>query len=259
MPRDRRPARLILAGPALALAIVLTWTMPASDLANSNERVGAAPAAVREKSARERYEAVRARGAPVAVIRHRTALRAGPGADSERLALIRRATDFDSARVLAVSGRRGKWLRVIATELPNGGRGWVRIGAVRLVANPWRITADLSDREVTVARGGRVVRRFQVAVGGPSTPTPVGRFAVTDKIRFTDGSQAYGCCALALSGHQPNIAQGWSGGDRLAIHGTLLSGTIGYAASLGCLRARDEDARWLLDRVLLGTVVEFKP
>ena len=174
------------------------------------------------------------------------------------LAVLRRRTEFDSPRVLAVAGREGDWLRVIATELPNGGRGWIRMRAARLVANPWRITADLSDREVTVTRRGRVVRRFPVAVGGAGTPTPSGRFSVTDKIRFRTGSTAYGCCALALSGHQPNIAQGWAGGDRLAIHGTLQSSTIGLAASHGCLRARNEDASWVLDRVLLGTVVEFR-
>jgi lipoprotein-anchoring transpeptidase ErfK/SrfK len=207
----------------------------------------------------DRYERLRERGDVVAVLRRPVALREEPSLESDALALVGRRTEFDSPRVFAVSGREGDWLRVIATELPNDRRGWVPIDAVRLVGSEWRVTADLSAREVTVVRAGRVVRRFPVAVGGASTPTPVGRFAVTDKIRFTGGSEAYGCCAIALTGHQPNIAQGWTGGDRLAIHGTRLSSTIGAAASLGCLRARDADARWLLDRVLLGTLVEFRP
>ena len=201
---------------------------------------------------------MRERGAPVAVIRRRTHLRTAPSAHAPSSALITRRTEYDSPRVLAVTGRRGSWLRVIATELPNGERGWIPWRAARLVPNQWRITADLSEREVTVTRAGRVVRRFPVAIGGPSTPSPVGRYSVTDKIRFTGGSGAYGCCAVGLSGHQPHIAQGWAGGDRLAIHGTLQSGTIGLAASHGCLRARNEDASWLLDKVLLGTVVEFR-
>ena len=159
--------------------------------------------------------------------------------------------------MLAVTGRRGAWLRVIATELPNGGRGWIPLGAVRLVANPWRVTADVSSRTVSVYRRDRLVRRFSAAVGAPSTPTPTGRFAVTDKINMHD-SAAYGCCALALSGHQTRLATGWSGGDRLAIHGTQLVSTIGSAASNGCLRARDEDARFLIRRVWLGTVVRIR-
>jgi lipoprotein-anchoring transpeptidase ErfK/SrfK len=103
-----------------------------------------------------------------------------------------------------------------------------------------------------------VVRRFNVSVGKPSTPTPLGRFAVTDKLELTGGSQAYGCCALALSGHQPHIAQGWRGGDRLAIHGTRQARTIGTAASFGCLRALDRNARWVVKNVFLGTVVEIR-
>jgi lipoprotein-anchoring transpeptidase ErfK/SrfK len=82
---------------------------------------------------------------------------------------------------------------------------------------------------------------------------------VTDKLELMGGTAAYGCCALALSGHQPHIAQGWRGGDRLAIHGTSEPGTIGKAASLGCLRARNRDAYWVVKHVFLGTVVEIRP
>jgi lipoprotein-anchoring transpeptidase ErfK/SrfK len=153
--------------------------------------------------------------------------------------------------------RKGSWLKVIATQRPNGRHGWVAIGAVSLVANPWRVEADLSDRHVTVFQDDRVVRRFRVAIGRPGTPTPTGRFAVTDKLELIGGSAAYGCCALALSGHQPHIAQGWSGGDRIAIHGTHQTWSIGQAASLGCLRARDSDVRWIVNHVFLGTIVEI--
>jgi hypothetical protein len=237
---------------------LITWIVPASDLASSPGRAGASPAAEREPKRPDAYEAARARGSVVAILERRVALRSAPGRGADRIARLGARTEFDSPRVLAVTGRRGGWLRVIATELPNERRGWIPMRAAQLEGSPWRVVADLSDRRVTVRREGRVLRRFTVAVGGPATPTPTGRFAVTDKIRFTGGSEAYGCCALALSGHQSRIQQGWSGGDRLAIHGTRQPGTIGYAASLGCLRARDEDASWLLDHVLLGTIVEFR-
>jgi lipoprotein-anchoring transpeptidase ErfK/SrfK len=120
---------------------------------------------------------------------------------------------------------------------------------------PWSISASLSRRVVVVRDGGRVVMRFPVAVGGPSTPTPVGRFAVTDKLLTNDPSSPYGCCILALSAHQPRTPQGWGGGDRIAIHATDLPGTIGSAASLGCLRAPEADARRLVRTIPLGTVV----
>jgi lipoprotein-anchoring transpeptidase ErfK/SrfK len=126
------------------------------------------------------------------------------------------------------------------------------------VANPWAIAVDLSERTVEVSRRGRVVRRFLVGVGRPRTPTPTGRFGVTDKLEIAGGSPAYGCCALALTGHQTHIEPGWRGGDRLAIHGTRLTATIGDAASFGCLRARDRDVRWLVRRVFLGTIVSIR-
>ena len=103
-----------------------------------------------------------------------------------------------------------------------------------------------------------MVLRFPVAVGGPGTPTPTGRFAVTDKLLTEDPSSPYGCCILALSAHQPHTVQGWGGGDRIAIHATDLPETIGSAASLGCLRAPAADVRRLVRSVPLGTVVTIR-
>jgi hypothetical protein len=238
--------------------VLVAGAVPARDLA-SPAGPTPAPAATTPPPSVARYEAIaRRRGvAPVAVLKRRVVLRAAPRRGSRALARLRLKTRWDSARVLAVTGRRGRWLRVIATELPNGRRGWIPLGAARVVANPWRVTADISSRTVSVYKRDRLVRRVRVAVGGPATPTPTGRFAVTDKITM-DGSAAYGCCALALSGHQTRFARGWHGGDRLAIHGTRLVGTIGTAASYGCLRARDEDASFLVHRVWLGSVVTIR-
>ena len=67
---------------------------------------------------------------------------------------------------------------------------------------------------------------------------------------------AYGCCVLALSGHQERLAPGWHGGDRLAIHG---GGGIGESISSGCIHARESDLHWLLRRVPLGTQITIHP
>jgi lipoprotein-anchoring transpeptidase ErfK/SrfK len=113
-------------------------------------------------------------------------------------------------------------------------------------------------RRAVVRAGGHVVQRFTVAVGRPGNPTPLGRYAVTDKIRFPHPG-AYGCCALALSGHQPSTPQGWGGGDRLAFHGTQHEETVGQAASLGCMRMRRVDIARLVSTVPLGTPVRIGP
>jgi lipoprotein-anchoring transpeptidase ErfK/SrfK len=98
------------------------------------------------------------------------------------------------------------------------------------------------------------VQRATVAVGRPGSATPRGRYAITDRIRFR-GASPYGYGALALTGHQPDVPQGWGGGDLLAIHGTQDEGSVGSAASLGCLRARRADIRRLVATVPLGTPV----
>ena len=96
---------------------------------------------------------------------------------------------------------------------------------------------------------------FPVTVGAPASPTPTGRFAVTDT--FTGlRSSAYGCCALALSATQPSLPSGWLGGDRIAIHGT--SGPLGEALSHGCVRAADADVRRLIREVPLGVPVVIR-
>jgi lipoprotein-anchoring transpeptidase ErfK/SrfK len=203
------------------------------------------------------YEAARRRGQPVAVLTRATVLRASP--NGRRIARLRTRTEFGTPTVLAATGERDGWLRVMARQLPNGRMGWIPTRAAGMVASPWSLRADLSRRLVTVFRDGRVARRFSVGIGKPSTPTPSGRFAITDKLHFTTRSPAYGCCAIALTGRQPRAGSGWRGGLRLAIHGTSAPSSIGQAASAGCLRAQDADVRWLVRHAYLGSIVEIVP
>jgi len=104
-----------------------------------------------------------------------------------------------------------------------------------------------------------VLMRVRVGVGASDSPTPTGRFAVTDKLAGGRFSAAYGCCILALSAIQTNLPAGWSGGDRVAIHGTLSPSDFGQAVSAGCIHAPDADLRYLMRVVPLGTPVVIRP
>jgi len=84
----------------------------------------------------------------------------------------------------------------------------------------------------------------------------IGEFYVTDKLPGAEFGSYYGCCVLALSGRQPNLPQGWSGGDRLAIHGAPTA-TWGHAVSNGCLHADEADLHYLMKNVPLGSAVEI--
>jgi lipoprotein-anchoring transpeptidase ErfK/SrfK len=203
-----------------------------------------------------------ARQTPATIVRVRSssglALRSRPwGGVAVRVGAT---TEFGSARRLGVVRRRGPWLGVTTAALPNNRVGWIhrRNTAISLERTRWSVRADLSRRTVTLRRSGRVVRRLSVAVGRPGSPTPTGRFAVTDKLSGGRFGPYYGCCILALSATQPNTPPGWTGGNRMAIHGTNVPSSIGASASAGCLRAADPDLRFLIDRVPVGTPVTIQ-
>ena len=183
----------------------------------------------------------------------RVALRITPG--GRAVARAGPVTEFGSRRVLSVVGRRGGWLRVMVPERPNGATAWIPAAAARLGGTDVAVVVDRSARTLTVRRDGRTVDRITVGVGMTAHPTPLGRYAVTDKIRMGGPGTDYGCCALALTGHQPHLPQGWTGLDRLAVHGTNRPETIGAAGSLGCLHAADRDLRRLMRTVPLGAPV----
>ena len=122
--------------------------------------------------------------------------------------------------------------------------------------DPWRSRSTSRSASSRSGTWRARERRISVAIGAPDTPTPPGDYYVTDKLAGADFGSYYGCCILALSGRQPNLPQGWSGGDRLAIHGSPTP-TWGQAVSNGCLHADEPDLRYLMKSVPLGTVVEI--
>lgn len=290
-PRDTRPrplaATAAAAGVALAVAlgacgggdaVVATPAQQTAALQSPSETASAtstvgvapqqAPAPPHDAPAADRTAgqaaATTAAAAPssrerrvVVQLKRPTALRSRPGGPV--VARLRPRTSFDSPTVLPVLRGSGRWLAVLSSELPNRRAGWISADAA-LEAHyiSHRIDVSLRRREVVVRDGGRVVSRFPVAIGGPSTPTPQGRFAVTDKLFTHDASSPYGCCILALSGRQTNAPQGWGGGDRIAIHATNLPETIGTEASLGCLRAPTAAIRRAVSTVPLGTIVTIR-
>lgn len=203
----------------------------------------------------------RRQGTVVARVRRgrAVALRARPGGRPR--GRLGPRTEFGSPRTLTAVARRGRWLGVTTTARPNGKLAWVDAGrdAVELSATRYSLDVDLSRRELELRRGHRVVERITVGIGRPGSPTPTGRFAVTDKLNGPEVGRYYGCCILALSGHQPNPPPGWRGGNRLAIHGTSDPARVGAAMSAGCVSASDAPLQRLMRRLPLGTPVLIRP
>jgi lipoprotein-anchoring transpeptidase ErfK/SrfK len=190
-------------------------------------------------------------GTLVAAIRHPTVMRAT--AAGRPLTRIGTRSDFGSLQALWVVQVKPEWLGVVSPEAGNNRLGWIPRADAALSRVDWELRVSIAARLLTVLNAGEVVQRYKIAVGQPAAPTPTGRFAVTDRLLTHDPSGPYGCCILALSAKAPHAIQGWDGGDRIAIHSTPETWSIGLPVSHGCLRLTLAQGRWLMRHIPLGT------
>jgi len=183
----------------------------------------------------------------------RIALHESPG--GQVLKTVGDRTEFGSIRVYWIERVRGDWFGVPTPDLPDNQLAWIKDNrfALNLSQTRFWITADISRRLLELRYGKRILQRVRVTVGSETSPTPLGNYAVTDGLVGRGLGPWYGCCVLALSGHQNNLPSGWIGGNRIAIHGT--PGAVGGADSHGCLRASNPDMIALFARVPLGAPV----
>jgi lipoprotein-anchoring transpeptidase ErfK/SrfK len=191
------------------------------------------------------------RGALVALLRHPTSLHAKPG--GRVVAKLPMKTEFGSPEQMWVVRHSGRWLGVVSPTAGNNHVGWIPASVVSLGRVNWELRVSLSARKLTIFDNGQVKQRYTVAIGAPNAPTPTGRFAVTDRLLTGDPAGPYGCCILALSAKAPHAIQDWSGGDRIAIHSTPETETIGEAVSHGCVRLTLAEGKWLINHIPLGT------
>jgi lipoprotein-anchoring transpeptidase ErfK/SrfK len=246
--------RAVLGGAAAAL-LALGAAGCGADVEPSQDAttptLSATPTAP-DRAARKPSQASKLRPPLAFHVRRRTMLRTSP--NGRMVARIRTKTGFKSPTILAVAARKPGWV-LVRTSLEHHHVGWLPTSAGALFSQPRTIVIDLSRRSLTVFHRGKLTDRYTVAVGTDATPTPRGKFAVTDRLRTGDASSDYGCCILALNAHQSKIAQGWGGGDRVAIHGTPHTWTLGHAVSHGCVRASNAALRQLMAHVRIGTRV----
>jgi lipoprotein-anchoring transpeptidase ErfK/SrfK len=190
-------------------------------------------------------------GTLVALVQRATQMRSSPG--GRAYAKVPMRTEFGSPQEMWVVRTSGSWLGVISSIAGNGRVGWIPARDASLSRVYWELKVSLSARRVSVLHNGLTVKRFTIAIGAPSAPTPTGRFAVTDRLHTGDPAGPYGCCILALSAKAPHAIQDWSGGNRIAIHSTPETSSIGEPVSHGCMRLTLPEGRWLLKHIPLGT------
>ena len=105
-----------------------------------------------------------------------------------------------------------------------------------------QIFIDIDEKTLYLLDGNNLIKKYPVATGKPSTPTPIGRWKVINKARWGGG---FGSRWIGI-----DVPWGTYG-----IHGTNKPSTIGYNASHGCVRMYNRDVEDLYTYVKYGTPV----
>jgi lipoprotein-anchoring transpeptidase ErfK/SrfK len=147
----------------------------------------------------------------------------------------------------------GRWGRVEIPYVWPRRHGWITLRDLPRRTTNIEVHVDLSEHRITVTRAGKNVFGMPAATGTAVSPTPPGEYFVTDRIAFSGGS--LGTFAFGISGIQPRLPAGWSGGDQLAIHGTNDPSSIGRSVSAGCIRVSESTLDRLMPLLRYGTPV----
>ena len=108
------------------------------------------------------------------------------------------------------------------------------------------IRIRLDERVLLLFSDGQVWKRYPIAIGKESTPSPIGEWQIVWK--DANWGTGFGTRWLGL-----DVPWGTFG-----IHGTNKPWSIGGAASHGCIRMQNRDVEELFEWVPLGTSVKIE-
>lgn len=140
---------------------------------------------------------------------------------------------------------------LVPLHKPNDTAGWVKAADVTLSQTSYAIDVSLSEHTLVLRNAGTVVLSTQVIIGAPESPTPTGRFFLTDPVNCNTMSvpgyplakcgTAYGAFAIGTSGLSEKLDSFLGTVPQIAIHGTALPASeLGKDLSNGCVRMPNE-------------------
>lgn len=119
-----------------------------------------------------------------------------------------------------------------------------------------QVVVSVPDRKLVVMENGAVLGEFTVAVGADVSPSPNGEFEIVS--RLTDPTYYHSGVVIPAGTDNP-LGPRWVGLNKrgYGIHGTNMPGSIGKAASHGCIRMRNRDIVQFFAMVNVGDTVEI--
>lgn len=194
----------------------------------------------------------------------RTAVRRSPGGKPFWVAkaFAKWSGGTQQLMVLGSKTRDGEqWLKVRLPGRPNGSSGWLPRDRVILGHSPNYLVIDRSRRKLTIyGRNGRRKARFKVVIGKRSTPTPVGLFAIYDRVLQSERHGFVGPWVVPLTAHSDQLRRFDGGPGLVALHGrdgASFLDPLGSARSHGCVRMNNNRIRQVV-KLDLGTAVRIR-
>ena len=167
-------------------------------------------------------------------------------------------TEYNLPRTFLVTDQTSRpgWLNVLLPIRPNGASGWIKASEVTLGSSEYEIRVEVGARKLTLLKLGNPVLESGVVVGADKTPTPPGKFYVTDPLDLhTNSNAGYGVFALGISGYSEVLTSFKGGPGQLAVHGTNNPEQVGQNISNGCVRVPNDIIEQIAAQAPLGTPV----
>jgi lipoprotein-anchoring transpeptidase ErfK/SrfK len=125
------------------------------------------------------------------------------------------------------------------------------------------VTIDRGNFRLRLFKRLKLAKSYPVAVGQPAYPTPTGRFSISNKAvnpawtaPNAPWAGAYANEVVPGGSAENPLKARWMGiVNGVGVHGTSATGSIGTAASHGCIRMTVADVVDLYPRVPVGTPV----
>jgi hypothetical protein len=118
-----------------------------------------------------------------------------------------------------------------------------------------RIIVNLPSRTLDFYNENKLMKTYPLAIGKPSTPTPLGSFVITEKEVNPWWYPPKGKKVVPSGPNNP-LGYRWMGfAPMYGIHGTNTPWEIGGWVSNGCIRMREMDVEELFELVPYGTAV----